>query len=149
MRYKLPGGQIVGQWQAFTHDEIQYPENWIALATPAERNALGLVEVPDPVRADDRFYWNGDISTPKDLDQLKAVMVGQVKATARSLLSETDWKIQRSYDPSSMKPVDAATLAEREAIRAASDENEAAIHACSTVSALAILQLSWPAKEVL
>jgi hypothetical protein len=38
------------------------------LASPAERAAIGITEVADPVRADDRFYWNGDINNPKALE---------------------------------------------------------------------------------
>ena len=53
---------------AFTHEGIQYPNNWIRLASPAERAAIGITEVADPVRADDRFYWNGDINNPKALE---------------------------------------------------------------------------------
>jgi hypothetical protein len=53
---------------AFTHEGIQYPNNWLRLASPAERAAIGITEVADPVRADDRFYWNGDISNPKALE---------------------------------------------------------------------------------
>jgi hypothetical protein len=53
---------------AFTHDGIQYPNNWLRLASPDERAAIGITEVADPVRVDDRFYWNGDISNPKALE---------------------------------------------------------------------------------
>jgi hypothetical protein len=41
----------------FTHAEIQYPANWVRLASPEERAAIGITEVPDPVAHDDRFYW--------------------------------------------------------------------------------------------
>jgi hypothetical protein len=34
---------------AFTHDGIQYPANWLRLATPEERAAIGITEVPDPL----------------------------------------------------------------------------------------------------
>jgi len=53
---------------AFTHEGIQYPNNWLRLASPEERAAIGITEVADPVRADDRFYWNGDINNPKALE---------------------------------------------------------------------------------
>lgn len=62
---------------AFTVGEgdeaIQYPANWLRLASPEERAALGITEVADPVRADDRFYWNGDLATPKALNDVPAV----------------------------------------------------------------------------
>ena len=53
--------------RAFVHDGIQYPANWLRLASAAEKAAIGITEVADPVRADDRFYWNGDITNPKEL----------------------------------------------------------------------------------
>lgn len=73
---------------------------------------------------------------------LKSQMIAQVKATAGSLLAATDWKVVRASE--GIKPVDADTLAARSAIRAASDANEAAITACTSVDELAILQLTWP-----
>lgn len=144
MRHQLPNGQLIGEYQAFTYNDIQYPENWIALSTQEERNALGLVVVPDPVPHDDRFYWAP--GNPKDLDQLKAQQVGQVKSIAGSLLAPTDWKITRAAE--GVKAVDAETLAARAAIRAASDANEAAVLACATVDELAALQFVWPSQEI-
>lgn len=49
-------------------DGNQYPSNWLRLSTAADRKRLNITEVADPVRADDRFYWNGDINTPKALE---------------------------------------------------------------------------------
>ena len=53
--------------RAFTANGIQYPANWLRLASAAEKAAIGITEVADPVRADDRFYWGGDINSPKEL----------------------------------------------------------------------------------
>lgn len=59
---------------AFTDDEgNQYPSNWLRLSTPADRERLGITEQADPVRADDRFYWNGDLNTPKALNDVEEV----------------------------------------------------------------------------
>ena len=52
----------------FTHNDIQYPANWIRLATESEKSAIGLVWEADAVRADDRFYWDGNINNPKALE---------------------------------------------------------------------------------
>jgi len=73
---------------------------------------------------------------------LKHQMIAQIKQTAGSLLAQTDWKVTRAAE--GVKAVDAATLAARAAIRAASDANETAIKACTTVEQLAALQLTWP-----
>jgi hypothetical protein len=59
--------------KAFTYMDIQYPANWLQLSTEAERTAINIVWVNDPVRADDRFYWNGDINLPKALEDVDAV----------------------------------------------------------------------------
>lgn len=57
----------------FTANDIQYPANWLRLSTAEEKAAIGITEVPDPVRADDRFYWNGDINNPKALEDKEEV----------------------------------------------------------------------------
>ena len=46
----------------------QYPSNWLNLSTEEEKLAIGITWVADPVRSDDRFYWNGDINNPKALE---------------------------------------------------------------------------------
>jgi hypothetical protein len=52
---------------AFTHDGIQYPANWLRLATEAEKSAIGITEVADiDMNFDNRFYWSKDL--PKALE---------------------------------------------------------------------------------
>lgn len=51
---------------AFTHGGISYPANWLRLASPEERAAIGITEVADTASYDDRFYWGVD--NPKQLD---------------------------------------------------------------------------------
>lgn len=61
---------------AFTLGDIQYPANWLALATPEDISLAGLTEVTTVgERADDRYFWvsqtldNGVYTitnTPKD-----------------------------------------------------------------------------------
>jgi hypothetical protein len=58
---------------AFTNDGIQYPANWLRLATAEEKAAIGITEVADAVRADDRFYWSGDSTLPKALEDKEEV----------------------------------------------------------------------------
>jgi hypothetical protein len=125
---------------AFTGaDGTQYPANWLRLATPEERTAIGIAEVADPEPFDDRFYWG--VGNPRDLDQCKTMLIAQVKQTAASLLAPTDWKIIRFAETSTA--VDTATSEYRTAVRAASNANEAAINECDTVDELAALQLTW------
>lgn len=70
--YKL-NGKTLRIGRAFTHAEVQYPSNWLQLSTEEDRNALGITWEDDPVRADDRFYWDGDINNPKALDDVNEV----------------------------------------------------------------------------
>jgi hypothetical protein len=76
---------------------------------------------------------------------LKSQFIAQIKATAASLLAPTDWKVVRAAE--GVKPVDAETLAARAAIRTASDANEIAVKTCTSVDALAALELVWPKAD--
>ena len=155
----------------FTSNGIQYPANWIRLASEEEKAALGITWEADPVRADDRFYWNGDINNPKALEDkeesdengnplyvkvldnsdpanpvmidsserlvtkgLKSNFIMQVKATAGSMLSQTDWMVIRKAERDVAIPAD--VMAKRAAIVAEADRLEAAISAVSNVAAL-------------
>lgn len=147
-----------------TEDGTQYPANWLRLSTADEKSAIGITEVPDPVRADDRFYWNGDINNPKALEDkaetdkdgkpllnekgeqvitkgLKSQFIAQVKTQAGSLLNATDWKVVRAAEGG--KALDDETKAARIAIRTKSDEFEAQIKACTTVEQLAAIEFTW------
>lgn len=125
---------------AFTHNDIQYPANWLQLSTAEEKSAIGITEVDDPATFDERFYWS--VGNPKDLDFIKANLVSQVKATANSLLVPTDWKVIRSAETKT--DIASDVLAARAAIRTASNANETAINACVTMFEIESLQLTWP-----
>lgn len=162
--FLLNGKQLALDTPFTTVDGNQYPSNWLRLSSAEEKKAIGITEVPDPVRADDRFYWDGDINNPKALEDkaetdkdgkplldekgnqvitkgLKSQFIAQVKAQANSLLNATDWKVIR--DAEGGKALDEETKAARTAIRAKSDEFEAQIKACTTVEELAALQYNW------
>ena len=72
MAYKLNGNTLPVD-RAFTHNNVQYPRNWLQLSTEEERTALGITWEADPVRADDRYYWNGELDNPKELEDVEAV----------------------------------------------------------------------------
>jgi hypothetical protein len=67
MPFKL-GTKTIQLDTPFTHNDIQYPANWIRLASEEDKSAIGMTWEDDAVRADDRFYWNGDINNPKALE---------------------------------------------------------------------------------
>jgi hypothetical protein len=67
MPFKL-GTRTIQLDTTFTHNDIQYPANWIRLASEADKAAIGMTWEADAVRADDTFYWDGNINNPKALE---------------------------------------------------------------------------------
>jgi len=123
-------GKPLSPDRAFTHDGVQYPANWLRLATPDERAAIGITEVPDPPTYDERFYWGYDADghlIPKDHAQLVEQWTNQTRQTANTLLAPTDWIIIREADNG--KPADPAIKTWREDIRLATGTKNAAITA--------------------
>jgi len=59
--------------RAFTLGDIQYPSNWLRLSSAEDRAALGITWETEATRADDRFYWNGDINNPKVMEDREEV----------------------------------------------------------------------------
>ena len=49
MRLQFPDGQIVMLDRPFTRGDINYPAEWLRNMTVAEREAWGLVELPEPI----------------------------------------------------------------------------------------------------
>ena len=70
--YKV-NGKTLPLDRPFTLGDIQYPRNWLRLATEADKAALGITWEADEVRADDRYFWNGDITNPKALEDKEEV----------------------------------------------------------------------------
>ena len=67
------GSKALRQNSSFEIGGTVYPSNWLQQSTEDEKTALGITWVDDPVRADDRFYWNGDPDVPKALEDVDAV----------------------------------------------------------------------------
>jgi hypothetical protein len=118
---------------AFTHDGIQYPANWLRLASPEEREAIGIEEVPDPAPYDQRFYWGPGL--PKDHTQLVEQWVAATRTTANTLLQPTDWVIIREADNG--KVADPVLKTWREDIRLATGVKATAIRDTADTDALA------------
>ena len=72
MAFKL-NGKTLPIDRGFTHNDIQYPRNWLRLSTQEDKDALGITWEADPVRHDDRYYWNGELDNPKALEDVNAV----------------------------------------------------------------------------
>jgi hypothetical protein len=126
----------------FVHNEISYPANWLRLATPEERAAIGITEVDDAASYDDRFYWG--VRNPKDLTALKSNWSAQIKDATNKLLAETDWMVIRKAERDVAIP--ANTVAYRAAVLVECDRLLAAIADAADVEALAIVvgTQNWP-----
>jgi hypothetical protein len=125
--------------QPFEFNGIQYPADWLQKTSLEEKQAIGIVEEPDPEYFDDRYYWN--VNVPKDLDVLKTNLIANIKSSAATLLQATDWKIIRSSETNIR--VDLPTLNRRAEIRTKSNEFEDSINTCTSVEELAALSFDW------
>ena len=157
MAFKLNGNPLAVD-VAFSHNDINYPANWLRLSTAQEKKDLGITEVANDPVYDGRFY-NGDGSA-KALDDvnatdeegnllkdengdqviilgLKSVLKAQEKITAGTLLARYDWYVVRKTEKGTAIPTAITTY--RDAVRTACDTREKEIDACSDTAALVTL----------
>lgn len=131
----LLNGNRLQEGTGFTDkDGNQYPSNWLNLSTEEEKLEIGITWVADPVRADDRFYWDGNLDNPKDLAQLQSQFVSQIKNTAGTMLAQSDWYVIRKLERSVDIPEEVAT--NRATIITESNRLEDAITKSKTVEEL-------------
>ena len=164
----LINGQPLQVGRPFTDaNGVQYPSNWLRLATEDEKAAIGITFEPDPVPVDQRFYWgegnpkrledepavdeNGDPVLDADGVQiinkgLKPEWVAQQKQQAGTLLASTDWYVTRKAETDVAIPAD--VLAYRESVRTISGTRESEINACTTTDELAALLTNSPTVYV-
>ena len=126
----------------FTANDIQYPANWLRLASPEERAAIGITEAPEPEYYDGVFYWG--VNNPKDLTQLKTQWISQINASANVRLSTSDWMVVRKAETGTNIPAGWSTY--RAAVRTCASTATTAISNCADVEALiAIINtIAWP-----
>ena len=89
----------------FEHNGMRYPSNWIRLASPEERAAIGLVEISDRVDFDRRFFMplsSHDSSDgnpiPRELRLVQETQIAALNETIHRLLQPTDWMYIRRLD---------------------------------------------------
>jgi hypothetical protein len=152
MFYSSTDGQYINEGQAFTINNVQYPNNWLNLSTPEEKSAIGLEEVvATNLPANDIYYWVSSTldkatltytNTPKDLATVKTNAVSQINATAYSLLLPSDWMAVMASETGT--PMDATWKAWRASIRAEALAATTAINAATDVDTVAsAVQVSW------
>ena len=166
MAFKLNGNPLAVD-VAFSHNDINYPANWLRLSTAKEKKDLGITEVADDPVYDSRFYWGdgtakelndvnatyasdasdgsykkGDLMKDEDGNQVvtlgvKSQLKAQEKATAGSLLAKYDWYVVRKAEKSTAIPTAITTY--RDAVRTACNTRETEITNCKDTAALVTL----------
>jgi len=135
----------------FTIDGENYPPNFLRTATPEQLAALGIVEVIEQPRPDDRFYWvtenlDGTFTTvDKDLAPTKTYFLSLIDQTAYAILAPTDYMDFRHLaDAGYTAPAD--WVAFRAAVRAYIVTIKAAINAANDIASLVevISATNWP-----
>lgn len=147
----LLDGKVLQLDAPFEHDGTQYPANWLRLASPDERAAIGITEVIEQPRPDDRFYWvsgpddNGDYTAvPKDLDGLKKTWTAQFKQTAYAMLATSDWMVVRKQEVGTAIPAEWSSY--RDMVRSTCTIAIADIEAATDIDAFitAATSVVWP-----
>ena len=157
MAFQLDGKPLAVD-VAFTHNDIQYPANWLRLSSAQEKKDLGITEVEDPKVYDSRFYWgdgtakalddvdakddDGNLLKNEDGSQMvikgvKSILKAKEKVTAGTLLARYDWYVVRKAEKSTAIPTAITTY--RDEVRTACDTREKEIDACSDTAALVTL----------
>ena len=141
---------------AFKHPTtgLQYPRNWISLASDSDKAAIGLIEVTYSGSHKDGDYYNNSESAPvydaskgtvvitksstaKDLANLKSSKKENASSNAHSILLPTDWYVVRKSENSTAIP--AKISAFRTAVRLVCNSLCTAIDNASDLDALAAL----------
>tara|TARA_A100001201_G_C4026111_1_gene182048 strand:+ start:54 stop:653 length:600 start_codon:yes stop_codon:yes gene_type:complete len=157
-------GQTIKYDRAWTHPDtgVQYPANWLRLATLAEKQAVGLEEVVATAEVyDQRFYWGVD--NPKQLNDvtdddgntttgLKTLWKAKQNEIAASLLAPSDWRVVKELEVnSSFSAAKTAYPTEwqtyRAAVRTACNTRQTEIDNCSDVAALKELLFGAPTVQ--
>ena len=106
MDWYHPSLGLIGASQAFTLGDVQYPADWLRLASNEGRTALGFLPVQTEARPDDKLFFvseqtvrvEGDVavvgwaSTPRDpADVAKAAALEQIAALEGSI-TDRRWR---------------------------------------------------------
>ena len=143
MPHSKTGLTIYYPGQAFTLSSIQYPGNWLALATDSERAALGFLAVEYGPYPNAQFYdiatvQNENIvtyvGTAKPIQPLKASMIKQADSTTWRSLQPTDY-----LEAPKHLPMDPALRLERDNKIASFRAYRDLVNDCTTVEQLASL----------
>lgn len=147
----LLDGRVLQLDTPFEHDGTSYAANWLRLASPEARAAIGITEVTLQSRPDDRFFWvsgpdnNGDYTAiPKDLAGLKTAWTAQFRQTAWTMLAPSDWMVIRKQEVDIAVPADWVTY--REAVRTTCELAITDAELASDIDAFiaSVTSVQWP-----
>lgn len=124
-----------------TTDGTQYPSLWLRMASQEERDAIGIVEIPNPEPVDQRFYYPD--GSEKNLDDLKAEFSAQANQTAYNCLVGSDWMVIRASEGT---PVPQQWTDYRAAVRMTANLMKDEIQSVTSFGALidAVNAVIWP-----
>ncbi len=144
---------------AFKHPTtgLQYPRNWITLATNSEKSDAGIIEVTFSGAYKDSDYYTNSESAPvydasagtvtitksasaKDLTTLKTNKTKSIEDSANSSMSGTDWYVTRKSETSTAIP--STVTAYRTAVRLVCNSTKTAITNASDLDALIAIYTS-------
>ena len=137
----------------WTHNDVQYPANWLRLSSSQDRAMLGISWGVEQQAWDQRFYWGVD--NPKQLDDktetvddvevkttgLKTQWKAAQDETAALLLAPSDWRVVKELEVNSSFAAAKTALPApwqtyRAAVRTSCNTRQTEIDACKTVEAL-------------
>ena len=157
MAFKLDGKPLAVD-VAFSHNDINYPANWLRLASKTEKEAIGITEEADAPTYDSRFYWgDGTAKALDDVDEkdedgnllkdengnqvvtqgVKSVLKAKEKEIAKSLLNQYDWQVVRKAEKGTA--LDSDIVSYRDGIRTAYTTRKTEIDDCADTAALVTL----------
>ena len=144
---------------AFKHPTtgIQYPRNWLTLASDSEKASVGFIEVTySGSHKNSEYYINSESSpvynsgagtvvitkssSAKNLADLKTTKKEQASANAYSSLQSTDWYVVRKEEVSTAIP--SQITAYRTAVRLVCNSLKSALDSASDVDAVAALYIN-------
>ena len=163
MAYQLDGKSLPLD-VTFSHNDINYPANWLRLSTADEKKAIGISEVSDPTNYDGRFYnldgsakslvdidatyeeddpdgtySKGDLIKNPDGTQLvyygvKSTLIETERGVINSLLEQYDWYVTRKSEKGTAIPDSIVTF--RDGVRTAYETRKTEINNCVDTAAL-------------
>ena len=144
---------------AFKHPTtgLQYPRNWITLATNSEKSDAGIIEVTYSGAYKDGDYYDNSESAPvydasagtvtitksasaKDLTTLKTNKTKSIEDSANSSMSGTDWYVTRKSETSTAIP--STVTAYRTAVRLVCNSTKTALGNASDLAGVIAIYTS-------